>query len=415
MFVVRLCRKQHSRNRTHKLILQRPASQAPNLAYQISLIGLRPTQRQLYAYEDLQTLWSHTWSARLEALDRSAAHPPVRKSRRHGRETIIVGLQGGSSLRKIQVAISSFQLWDVALSVGLHSSTGRLVAGQCSACMNLTIRLKTGGDSSYATANAHKALTGSSLSLATEELHRLIKAQYSYGQFPLVDRGPSRCCTLRSGQRQQHCQYILQAVLPHPVRGNQDRDSQHNARAAATTKECKAVVSGGKVVLSPTQYPKAVECLKVVEHVTVSTVTRTATTTVTITAATPITTSISTTTSTVISTSIAPAPSPVYAACQADNMLTHINGISIDGLGNFVTGLSGASASSAYDCCVQCVLAGSGCGGYAYLAGSCFFGTTTTCEGSATQNNALITFGSDDGDNVIAGNSNCGQFDISNF
>lgn len=194
-----------------------------------------------------------------------------------------------------------------------------------------------------------------------------------------------------------------------------NRGVKHNARAAATTKECKAVVSGGKVVLSPTQYPKAVECLKVVEHVTVSTVTRTATTTVTITAATPITTSISTTTSTVISTSIAPAPSPVYAACQADNMLTHINGISIDGLGNFVTGLSGASASSAYDCCVQCVLAGSGCGGYAYLAGSCFFGTTTTCEGSATQNNALITFGSDDGDNVIAGNSNCGQFDISNF
>ncbi|KAK1000431.1 hypothetical protein LTS01_004993 [Friedmanniomyces endolithicus] len=154
------------------------------------------------------------------------------------------------------------------------------------------------------------------------------------------------------------------------------------ARNAATT-TCKISVSGGQVVISPTQYPKSAGCLKLAEVVTMTFVTKTAASTLTITAATPITTSVTTTTVTIIATSVAPAPSPFYAACAPDNQVTHIAGNSVDGiqfsLGGPESSFSIGGGGSAYDCCVRCITYPfAPCVGYVYLfapVDSCYFAT----------------------------------------
>ncbi|KAK0251074.1 hypothetical protein B0A54_00038 [Friedmanniomyces endolithicus] len=154
------------------------------------------------------------------------------------------------------------------------------------------------------------------------------------------------------------------------------------ARNAATT-TCKISVSGGQVVISPTQYPKSAGCLKLAEVVTMTFVTKTAASTLTITAATPITTSVTTTTVTIIATSVAPAPSPFYAACAPDNQVTHIAGNSVDGiqfsLGGPESSFSIGGGGSAYDCCVRCITYPfAPCVGYVYLFApvhSCYFAT----------------------------------------
>ncbi|KAK0771310.1 hypothetical protein LTR59_016148 [Friedmanniomyces endolithicus] len=154
------------------------------------------------------------------------------------------------------------------------------------------------------------------------------------------------------------------------------------ARNAATT-TCKISVSGGQVVISPTQYPKSAGCLKLAEVVTTTFVTKTASSTITITASTPVTTSVTTTTVTIIATSVAPAPSPFYAACAANNQVTHIAGNSVDGIqlayGGPESGFSIGGGGSAYDCCVRCITYPfAPCVGYVYLfapADYCYFAT----------------------------------------
>jgi len=193
------------------------------------------------------------------------------------------------------------------------------------------------------------------------------------------------------------------------------------ARNAATT-TCKISVSGGQVVISPTQYPKSAGCLKLAEVVTTTFVTKTASSTITITASTPVTTSVTTTTVTIIATSVAPAPSPFYAACAANNQVTHIAGNSVDGIqlgyGGPESGASISGVGSAYDCCVRCITYPfAPCVGYVYLfapADYCYFATANSgvCDGSRVAV-AGATFGTGDtGTFAAAGNGNCGELSL---
>ncbi|KAK0831730.1 hypothetical protein LTR73_003113 [Friedmanniomyces endolithicus] len=193
------------------------------------------------------------------------------------------------------------------------------------------------------------------------------------------------------------------------------------ARNAATT-TCKISVSGGQVVISPTQYPKSAGCLKLAEVVTMTFVTKTAASTLTITAATPITTSVTTTTVTITATSVAPAPSPFYAACAPDNQVTHIAGNSVDGiqfsLGGPESSFSIGGGGSAYDCCVRCITYPfAPCVGYVYLFAPvdyCYFATANSgvCDGSRVAVAGATFRTGDTGTFAAAGNGNCGELSL---
>ena len=193
----------------------------------------------------------------------------------------------------------------------------------------------------------------------------------------------------------------------------------------------------------PPLFPATVTCRIIVEVVSTSTAVSTAKTTATITGAqgtitstsTSVTTSTvtsgtivasttikasttttqiitSTTTSTITSTLTSTSTSfqaeaTFYAACAADNIVTTVNGAAIDLV--VITGSAQvlSTASSPYDCCVQCNGLNAGkCGGSIYDHGQCITLTADSCY-PATVVGSFYTYGSD---GASVSNGLCGQF-----
>lgn len=151
-----------------------------------------------------------------------------------------------------------------------------------------------------------------------------------------------------------------------------------------------------------------------------TTVTGSASTTTTVT-----TVSSSTSTSVLLTTVTVVAPQATYyAACDTDNMVTEINGQNIvNGFPYNYALFSSGTASSAQDCCIQCVTSGSCAasvfGPVGYGNDCAFFGDGGTCNGAVVVGTLTTdpTYGTGGaaGYAYSASNGDCGQltFDAS--
>ncbi|CAK1355806.1 unnamed protein product [Cercospora beticola] len=210
----------------------------------------------------------------------------------------------------------------------------------------------------------------------------------------------------------------------------------------------------GTITYDPPQYKGSVTCNRRVQIVTTKTVTTTAKTTKTIqaprgtvtqtststktsttitrppVASTTITisttstlsttfTESSTTTTSITSVSTIYQPQPTYyAACGPSNTVSYVDNTRIANIAaiNPDNGFSfGSGATSAYECCVQCLLSGT-CGASTWhpAAGVCYFfpfGTSGTC--SATEEVGTFAKGSGSATvGFVVSNSNCGEIEF---
>ncbi|KAL6721998.1 hypothetical protein ACLMJK_001103 [Lecanora helva] len=210
---------------------------------------------------------------------------------------------------------------------------------------------------------------------------------------------------------------------------------------------------------APQKYPSSVVCNTLYEVVTTKTTTYTATKTATVTAI-PVT-STATTFSTITSTSTATVPDasttttlsttntisttttitntqtdtssiPVtvsgtptataYDACQTNNLISQFNPgqTFVNSYANVqpFPGFIVNQASSAYDCCVQCVEAGSSCGGSIFYSDNpaCYLHPTSpdnsVCNGAQEDATLVVGMASNVPYIGTASNGNCGGFNI---
>ncbi|KAI9800411.1 MAG: hypothetical protein M1833_003297 [Piccolia ochrophora] len=214
-------------------------------------------------------------------------------------------------------------------------------------------------------------------------------------------------------------------------------------RAATPTGPIIRRGANGKVTASPSLYPTQVACARLAKvYLTVTstatastTATSTATpgpastttttfsvtatstelpvaasTTVTVRTTSSVTTTVvaTTTLSTAVTTTVTvlPPQETLYAACQASNQLSTVNGVPINGA-QFYTGASNPSAGNAYDCCVACQTKATGCGAYLFFPGPFCYNANPV--GASCANAALGLFvdplGTPD---VVAGSGSCG-------
>jgi hypothetical protein len=130
----------------------------------------------------------------------------------------------------------------------------------------------------------------------------------------------------------------------------------------------------------------------------------TQTSTATITATTTTLLTVTSVTTTVLPTATS------YGQCQANNIVSYLNSnpvVEVD-LTNGL--LASSTATSSTNCCIQCATA-TGCGGFAYLSGSCFLlkdgNQGTVCNGAVSSWGFATLPGT--ATSIVIGNGACGQ------
>ena len=217
--------------------------------------------------------------------------------------------------------------------------------------------------------------------------------------------------------------------------------AEQQERGAAPAYQLQLI--GDKPRWSPPLFPSTVTCEEMVEAILTTTITLTAKGTISVTAKAPKTTqtltstamrtiilveasttitilttltsmttltTIETTTSLTTATATAIVPTATfYEACATNNMVSSANGGQAIGSFGTKNPPSGTIATSAYDCCVICLLT-TNCGGIAYANFGCDLAIVDLCDPSQSSG---TNFNSDSTQNPNYGftisNSNCGQ------
>ncbi|TEY37154.1 hypothetical protein BOTCAL_0528g00010 [Botryotinia calthae] len=209
--------------------------------------------------------------------------------------------------------------------------------------------------------------------------------------------------------------------------------------------------SSASTLVYSTSYPAAVECTSTLNIGSITTITETAamvtnlatpyvteTSTSTITTTTSmmeedcsttlVATEYSTISSIIVATStttltatetvreVSGATPTSYAACAANNIISSVNGAPISQVQFLTNVLSSLRTNSAYDCCVACQTAASGCGGSVYLnSGACYLSApSATCATNSIVTNKFYTSSYTSSANTLTvSNGMCGQMSYS--